>query len=171
MSIQSNVAIADAHDIAMPSTRSAGFFPRPLAAGGSVIPRIVLFDDDPLFSCAIERIARINSIPLVSICDVSDVARIANQNFDLAIVDFDLGDITGIEVAQFLQDSVANVPILMVSYTNRWETQEDPWPRTVRQFVRKDVGPAAIIEEAIKVFNCRSLPSSRSWEKRLKLMR
>jgi DNA-binding NtrC family response regulator len=136
---------------------------RPAAAASILaVPRIVLFDDDPLFGKAMERAARLSQVSLASIADAKDVEKIANMQFDVAIVDFDLGDITGVEVAEFLCDVATRLPMLMISHTDRCSTVDLPWPRAVKGFVNKHYGPDTILEEALDVYD----QNRRSWSAR-----
>ena len=59
-----NTGVCDSLDFVTPGAMNAGLFRAPLAAPNAVVPRIVLFDDDPLFSRSVERVARRSSIPL-----------------------------------------------------------------------------------------------------------
>jgi CheY-like chemotaxis protein len=124
-----------------------------IASGSAAIPRIVLFDDDPIFARAMERTARRRSVPLVSICNPTDAAKIAGMPIDVAIVDFDLGDMTGVELADWVTDFVGSIPILLISYTLREPTAEEPWPRSIKRFALKADGVESILIDAIATHN------------------
>jgi two-component SAPR family response regulator len=125
----------------------------PWAATESAVPRVVLLDDDRIFAKTMERIAKKNAISLMSICNPEDLERIAGMDFDLALVDFDLGDVTGVELAEGVSEAVGYIPIIMISNRRRRPTAGEPWPATIKRFVEKSVGPAEILDQALDVYH------------------
>ncbi|WP_176736883.1 response regulator [Oligoflexus tunisiensis] len=115
-------------------------------------PRIVLFDDDPFFVRMMEQYARRNYLSLTGVWRMDDIPRIARQDFDLAIIDYDLGDLSGIEVAEFLEEVFDTMPFIMISHSQRWPDKNQPWPRSVRNFVLKENGPAMILDTALEAY-------------------
>lgn len=113
-------------------------------------PRMVLFDDDPFFVRMMEHYARQNFMSLTGVWRMDDIPEIATRDFDLAIVDFDLGDISGIELAAYLEEVFEELPLVMISHTQRLPTRRQPWPQSVRTFVLKENGPASILDTALK---------------------
>jgi CheY-like chemotaxis protein len=115
-------------------------------------PRMVLFDDDPFFVRMMEQYARKHFLDLTGVWRMDDIPTVARQDFDLAIIDFDLGDLSGLEVAEFLEEVFDTLPSILISHTQRRPDRKHPWPQSVRTFVLKDNGPAVILGTALEAY-------------------
>jgi CheY-like chemotaxis protein len=126
---------------------------RIVATGALAGPRIVLFDDDPIFSLSMELAAKRAGLSLVAVSDEQDLSRLDGRGIDLAVVDFDLGDINGIQLAESLAERLGPIPMVLVSFKERRPTPRHPWPGPIKRFFHKQSGPAAILDGAVEVYN------------------
>ncbi len=83
-------------------------------------PRYLLIDDDTCFGKVIQRQARVMGANVFHIPSISKVKNFGQlHSYDAVLVDYDLADMTGFEVAEFLNKHLRGTPIVMVSSTNR----------------------------------------------------
>lgn len=108
-------------------------------------PRIVLIDDDPSFTGLMSHVATKNGMIAESYESLDDVAPKALEDADVLVVDFDLGRTTGLEVGRTLESLRFQKPVLLVSGDQR-AFRSPSWPRTIRNFAAKSIGPFALFE-------------------------
>lgn len=113
------------------------------------IMRFLLIDDDENFLAIMERAARKKGIA-ISLCkNFAEAQSISHRHFDAIVVDFMLGDENGVDTASMLQDPLHEIPVILVSQTNRIPAPKR-WPGSLREFVHKRLGPFAILEAAVE---------------------
>jgi CheY-like chemotaxis protein len=110
--------------------------------------RILLVDDDPTFGVVMSRAAEQLRAHITYCKSLEEVKRVAGWNFDVAIVDYDLGSSTGVEVARFLQSHPKKIPVIIVSQSQRVDTPISDWPEVVKGFMQKGLGHFALLEAA-----------------------
>ncbi|MCX6128912.1 MAG: response regulator [Proteobacteria bacterium] len=110
--------------------------------------RIVLIDDDPIFITIMKRWAEREGFFLVGYHSLSEVGLIGNlSSFDAAIIDYDLGTTTGIDIAFNSSLNKHNLPIIIVSYKDR--TRECVLtPSCVKAVLQKSEGYRFILQAA-----------------------
>ncbi len=114
--------------------------------------RIMVVDDDPTFLHLMEAVGERVGAKCVS-CDSLEKAKelLKQGSFDAAVIDYYLDDIshekTGIELAQ----TIANIPVVLVSSTTRGLNEKGFWPASVQSMINKEDGPNKILETAIKL--------------------
>lgn len=116
-------------------------------------PSILACDDDPVFLQTLQRTARKNGLDLVAVEDARHIHQFAFRHFDLAIVDFDLGGLSGIDVTHYLVKEFGFLPVLLVSYTRRCPSSGEPWPKAIKKFVTKDGGAQDVLREAMLLWD------------------
>ncbi len=99
------------------------------AIGGAKPIRVLLVDDDEQLLAACERdlLLTLPSCVVMKAASVDEANKIARRNeFDIAIIDLNLPDGTGMELATILRalDQHAMLPILMISGTTPEELPE-----------------------------------------------
>ena len=100
---------------------------------------ICLIDDDLIFGESFRRQSQKLILKNVETFNNFEEVRKAKNldEYSCFVVDYDLEDETGIEVAKFLQEKAAAVPVIIVSATNRpWDERHDDL-RNVKAFVSK----------------------------------
>lgn len=110
---------------------------------------VLLVDDDPTFGKILKAVCEHHGVSLL----YYDKARDAYQHleeslFDIAIIDYDLGMVNGIQLGNFLERTVGNVPVILVSALKMPYGTE--WPYPVVKFLQKQDGPTKIVEEVLK---------------------
>lgn len=116
-------------------------------------PTIGVFDDDPLFAHAMIRCGKNMDLATRAESSVDEMMRRGFEGVDVAIVDYDLGTMTGDELVKLLKDhSKRQIPILMISSSDRTLDQfMGRWPDNVKGFMLKNSNPKAIIKRAIAI--------------------
>lgn len=113
-------------------------------------PKVLLVDDDPIFCRVMQSYGRDLGIQVVAYCDFQEMSQ---GTFDLpfaaAIVDYDLGDITGLSFARLIQQRSDLYPIVLVSHYKRVVCHD--WPPIVKTFLNKEIGAAAILQHALRL--------------------
>ena len=111
--------------------------------------RILVVDDDQTFGRLIGRAADIKGAKVTYCQSMDEVATIRSFDFDAIVMDYDLGDITGIELAkQLARFARCDIPSILVSQTR--QTSSTKWPDSIREFVHKSLGPFAILDAAFE---------------------
>jgi len=113
------------------------------------IPRVLLIDDDPTFGKMMIRAARAKNVPITYCKNLVEFRKIKSFDFDVFIVDFDLGEVNGSELTRYMEQfSKEEIPTILISQTN--QTDSNSWAPTIREFVHKRVGPYAILDAAFE---------------------
>lgn len=115
------------------------------------IPRLLLLDDDALFGRVMKRCAQQHFVPFQVISDPEAMKFLRDREFDLLIVDYDLGSLTALDLLPYLP---SQVPMIMISYTDR-SPKNEVWPEAIERFILKQKGPEQLIKEAIEVYESR----------------
>ena len=111
---------------------------------------LFLIDDDPMFVKTMKLVAAHEGISLTSSGSFVDVqAHVRELAFDVAIVDYDLGSVTGVEVSQYLEHFVGSKPTIVISISDRNDDVSSLWAHPYVRFVHKNSGHSAILHAAI----------------------
>lgn len=110
-------------------------------------PRVLVVDDDPTFGKIMERAAAYLNADMVFVQSLQDLDPEKLGAFDVAIVDYDLGSVTGIELARYLDHHVS-VPIILVSHTEQIPNRQ--WSDSIHDFVHKSAGAHVIMDAAFE---------------------
>jgi two-component system response regulator HydG len=120
--------------------------------------RLVLIDDDVGFCKIMSRFAQSRGIKLdcfASLLEMGSLGRLSN--YAAAIVDFDLGPMNGVEIAEYLPAFFGDMPMVLISGKLRQKSGKD-WPRSIRRFVHKDAGPDAVLDAALSLLEEKPPP-------------
>ncbi len=111
--------------------------------------RVLLVDDDPTFGKIMDRTALHKNIKLDYCRSFADFSSLNSWDYDVIIMDHDMGAVTGEELVSYVEESTTrDIPVILVSHTNRNDSQK--WPGSIRQFVHKSLGPKAIFDSAVE---------------------
>lgn len=136
----------------------------PLADGTTHNPRILLIDDDPVFIAVMKRWAMMEKVQLESYISLDEMGFIGLfSNYDVAILDYDLGYTTGIEIARCTDALLHHMPIVIVSAKERSLECADA-PTCVKAVLQKSKGYSHILNVATNL--CRSNSENRLRELR-----
>jgi CheY-like chemotaxis protein len=120
--------------------------------------RFVLIDDDPTYRAVILRAAELEGLDLdvyESLMDLGSVGMLGR--YDAAIVDYDLGNLNGVEIAEYLSALFGDIPMVLVSEKTR-SPGEKGWPASIKSFVNKSQGYAFALKQAQRFAKSRVLP-------------
>jgi two-component SAPR family response regulator len=107
---------------------------------------LLIIDDDPVFCRIVSKLCKLDGIAASFRTNLKDLDSIDLAQFSGAIIDINLGLASGVEVADYIQSIVPDMPLLMVS-TSRYSAKirgSDGLP-----FIHKSEGPQAIIDAAL----------------------
>lgn len=113
--------------------------------------RIVLIDDDPVYRRIMKRAAKMADIDVdiyESLMDLGSVGLLAN--YDVAIVDYHLEAMTGVEIGEYLASMMSGKPMILVS-RDRLTDSDKSWPSSIKKFMNKDEGYTNVLNEARKL--------------------
>ena len=138
-------------------------FDQPVEAGVRS-PKILLIDDDPVFVAIMQRWATIEGVHLEAYASLDEMGFIGLfANYDVAIIDFDLGYITGLEIARCTDKILQQMPIVIISAKDRSGECSDA-PTCVKAILNKSSGYNHILSVALKL--CRKSVETRLEELR-----
>jgi CheY-like chemotaxis protein len=128
--------------------------PRP--AKPKAAPRVLVVDDDPLFGRILQAVAERQKIPLTFINSPREAyKKISDLDFDVAIFDYDMGKVTGIQLSRFFEHHGQHpAPVVLVSHYANIERSQ--WPSSIKDSVSKSIGAISILVQALKAYD-RSL--------------
>jgi CheY-like chemotaxis protein len=111
-------------------------------------PRILLIDDDPLFGKTLTRVAHSANIPLVYTTTPRAVdATKIRALFDVIITDYDLQNVTGIQIIQRLEIFNQALPTILVSSYLGFRVPN--LPASILFTIHKCEGPQRILHAAL----------------------
>jgi len=114
------------------------------------MPRAVLIDDDPVFLAIMKRSAQLEGIALDCFLSLEDLGYIGMfANYDVAILDFDLGMTDGIQISRSINALVKELPILIISAKDRSYECADS-PECVKSVLKKSMGYQYILQVAAR---------------------
>jgi CheY-like chemotaxis protein len=114
--------------------------------------RLILIDDDLVFIRMMAGAAAASGVSLDCFASLLDVGFVGNlANYDGAIVDFDLGTMSGIEVSAYLAAFLRRMPMVLISGSERQLPQRSGGG--ARLFVHKREGCPAILAAALRTLH------------------
>ena len=106
--------------------------------------KIVLIDDDRFFGYSMLEYARDEGLDLEYYESLSDLGFLGGLGrFSAAIVDFHLDQMTGLEIAEYLDRLFGDIPMVLISSDGDAASKERP--SCVHRFVNKSDGLERII--------------------------
>lgn len=119
-------------------------------------PKFLLIDDDKGFRATVCRTAENAGIAFHAVASLSELKNLKTvDSFDAVFVDYDLDDMTGFQVAEFLNATLKGKPVVLVSSTNRpYQDKLSQLPNLVG-FVSKWANPHEFLTKAMQVLRDR----------------
>ena len=115
-----------------------------------------LFDDDRAFRLIMESVARMHGICLETFESLQDLGSMSLlKNYRLIIVDHHLHQWKGYEIAEYSDVFFKETPVMIVS-SDPDISLADNWPKVVKKFAPKSLGPEMLIKEALKIENAKA---------------
>ena len=108
--------------------------------------RFVLIDDDPAYGMIMHKAALKRGLTLDVFESLDHMASIGSLGFyDAALVDYDLGHMTGVEIGEYLVALFNGLPMILISYQNREMSLEHAWPQSIKTFIHKSESHDSIL--------------------------
>jgi CheY-like chemotaxis protein len=123
-------------------------------AATTASPRILVIDDDPLFCKMMKRTAGDNRLSVTVCKSVGEVLGLTQHlPYDVAIVDYFFGELTAVQLVDLLGK---DVPIILISGTERAKLTNEMFPISFNRFVHKNRGPITIYCEALSAIGWKN---------------
>ncbi len=104
---------------------------------------ILLVDDDRSFGAILKRSATRNGLNMTICHDLDSLGAQMHNSFDVAVVDYDLGSVTGIEICDYLETRTWSTPFVLISQSELpRDAAHNP---AMWNFIHKERGFDAII--------------------------
>ena len=112
---------------------------------------ILLIDDDEIFCHIMEKEAKREGLNLTSITSLSRFSGPSDlADYDTFLIDYDLDDMTGFQLAEYLYSRYPEKPVVMISATERpWQEGSENLPN-IQGFISKWSGRSEILSAAVK---------------------
>ncbi|MEZ4743768.1 MAG: response regulator [Bdellovibrionota bacterium] len=112
--------------------------------------KMVLIDDDPIYRAIMLRAAKNEGIVLHAYDSLLSISITSNmEDYDAVIIDYDLGELTGVDIASYLSSVFGDIPMVLVSSSLR--EQKDggkKWPKHIKKFALKTEGYSPVLAMA-----------------------
>ena len=118
-----------------------------------VKPKMLLVDDDPVFCRIMKEAAASEGYELDAFDSLLSLGYLGHlRNYDAIILDYYLEHLSGIEIAEYLDQFVVDIPAIMISCRTIGEEEIAKVPSCIRSFVSKNKGYSAILHAAINAY-------------------
>ena len=122
-------------------------------------PKIVLVDDDDSFGLIMTRVAEINNVQLDYFSSVSEMGFISALNsYDVAIVDYYLNGMNGLEVAEYIPHFFQNLQMVLISGKPMDAVTAGGYPDCIKEVLNKSSGYEAILRAALTLGGPKHAP-------------
>ena len=112
---------------------------------------ILLVDDDRSFGSILKRSGAKSGLNITVCHDIDSLGSQMHNLFDVAIVDYDLGAVTGVEIVAYLEERTRNTSFVLISQSALPRNEEQT--PTGWSFIHKARGNDAILSA---VYEARS---------------
>ncbi len=109
-------------------------------------PRIILIDDDETFGKVMLAFAAREHLSLTFVRSVRDIYNLNHWDYDIALVDYNLGKVNGLQLTNYLEHYLHPKLVFLISANK--EIPQDLWPPSVKGFVSKADGVISILDTA-----------------------
>jgi DNA-binding NtrC family response regulator len=112
--------------------------------------RVILIDDDRSFGLIMKQCAMQHGIELDYFESLEELGFVGLvSKYDVAILDYDLGNMTGVEIGEYLSALFDHMPMLLISGTTRNPSSETIKAGHARTFMHKNQGYDLILSTAL----------------------
>ena len=126
-------------------------------SGSGVLPmKIALIDDDPDFRRLMSVCGKSMGFDIDTYASLEEMGSFARlDNYDLALVDYYLEKLHGVEIAEYIDIFFPELPVILVSGDDLAPRSRTLWPRCIKKFLVKGLGPYAIFNRAKQLLEDR----------------
>lgn len=109
---------------------------------------ILVLDDDAMFGAILSATARLRGINVTFCPRIKDMLHVIEQRkFDVVILDYNLGDRNGVDLAPIL----GKTPVIVTSQSGSWLRDSEEWPGNIACFVHKRLGVGELLDQVSRV--------------------
>ena len=120
------------------------------------LPKVLLVDDDPTFGKIMTRVAAKSQVEVKYCQSYQEFCQMKEWNYDVAVVDYDLGPVNGFELTAYMEKLTENeIPVILVS--QQTQTTANHWPAAIREFIHKSLGPYAVLDAVFEAHEVKRL--------------
>jgi DNA-binding NtrC family response regulator len=114
--------------------------------------RVILIDDDRSFGLIMKQCALQHGVELDYFESLEDLGFVGLvSKYDVAILDYDLGNMTGVEIGEYLLAMFDRMPMLLISGTMRTASPEQIKSGLAHPFMHKNEGYDLILSKALEI--------------------
>ena len=115
--------------------------------------KIILIDDDLGFVTFMRKLSKYYEDIYFFGCENADHLDPSDfLNFDLAIIDYHLGNLNALQLVNYLHHFKGAIPTILISQSKVCKEEKLNWPSNVIDFIPKGNGGREIIEKSISSF-------------------
>lgn len=106
----------------------------------------VLIDDDQNYRSIMSKYAKKNGVHLETYSSLSELGSIGNlARYDGAIIDYELEELSGVDIAEYVSILYWDLPVTLVSEKQR-RPDTKVWPDSIKCFFEKSHGCENILK-------------------------
>jgi|GEM_PF-1778606 len=126
--------------------------------------KCVLIDDSADFRFVMSTLAPQYSIELETFSSLAEMGSISKlRKYDVIIVDYFLGSWVGTEIAEYVDALFGNIPVVVISGSTAVVPKS--WPKCIKSYFSKAIGPRRLLQEVRDKFGQKSLSTSPEIQK------
>jgi len=112
--------------------------------------KVVLIDDDRGFLDLVIGVSAYEGVLIDSFESLDAMGCFANlRNYDLAIIDLFLPQVSGLEIAEYVDIFFSDLPVILISASPPRLVEK---PKCIREFINKNKGARSIIRKAQEIW-------------------
>lgn len=120
--------------------------------------KVLLIDDDPLFQELVRASLDHRYFEVDVFSSLSVLQNYADMSeYDIVILDHYLPEVTGLEIAQYVDMYFQNTPVIMVSGGHPGNDPAWVWPGCIQKYVTKKSGISALVSAVMDICMTREL--------------
>ena len=103
-------------------------------------PHILLVDDERRFAESLQQILRIQNYPsTIALSGEEALELLEHKPFDLVLLDIDLPQMSGVETLDFIKQSFATLPVVMITGNTSVETAVEAMKKGAYDYLKKPI--------------------------------
>jgi CheY-like chemotaxis protein len=111
--------------------------------------KVLIVDDNAEYAQLLSRAAKRAGLDVRTVSNLGALGSPDSWDFSVAVVDFDLKAVNGIEFTSYLNHFSRAIPVVLVSAIPRYSSPD--WPRNIKTFICKEKGVDAIMAVVKKI--------------------
>ena len=118
--------------------------------------RILIVEDDEVICSLLSDILKVYGEVTEAHNIIETQSSLTNKTFDLAIVDYYLGDTNGLEIVKLIQSQIGQIPIILISAYPTIDMLKDSLELKINSFLRKPIDYDDLTKKVESILICDS---------------